>query len=146
MNQNDQNPGSNSELDLPIDPEAEQTDGPTFDAPWQARAFGTAVVLNQSEDTYEWKEFQQRLIDEVATDTIEGMNREAVYYQQWLTALERLVLEKGLVSREEIDRRTAEFATGDRDASEFITGEHDKQGTLVAETGAEPAPDADELR
>lgn len=109
--------------DLPID-----ADDPTFEAPWQARAFAVAVVLSDRyEGVYSWTEFQENLIGEVQSaagdEGIEGS--EAAYYEQWLRALERLVVEEELVDREAVRRRVAAFADGDRDASEFVEGEHD---------------------
>jgi len=109
--------------DLPIDAEE-----PTFEAPWQARAFAVAVVLSDRyEGVYSWTEFQENLIGEVQSaageERIEGS--EAAYYEQWLRALERLVVEEELVDRDAVRRRVAAFADGDRDASEFVEGEHD---------------------
>lgn len=109
--------------DLPIDAE-----DPTFEAPWQARAFAVAVVLSDRyEGVYSWTEFQENLIGEVQSaageEGIEGS--EAAYYEQWLRALERLVVEEELVDREAVRHRVAAFADGDRDASEFVEGEHD---------------------
>jgi nitrile hydratase accessory protein len=108
---------------LPIDAE-----DPTFEAPWQARAFAVAVVLSDRyEGVYSWTEFQENLIGEVQSaageEGIEGS--EAAYYEQWLRALERLVVEEELVDRDAVRRRVAAFADGDRDASEFVEGEHD---------------------
>ncbi|MBV9281100.1 MAG: nitrile hydratase subunit beta, partial [Chloroflexi bacterium] len=37
---------------------------------------------------------------------------DAEYYQLWLASLEHLLVEKGLVSPEELEARTAEFAMG----------------------------------
>jgi nitrile hydratase accessory protein len=114
-----------------------EADDPLFEAPWQARAFAIAVVLSDyEEDVYSWKDFQSNLVEEVqsaastkdlpddanASDSIAGS--EAVYYEQWLRALERVLLEKGLVDAEEMRGRIREFADGDRDASEFVEGEH----------------------
>ncbi len=37
------------------------------------------------------------------------------YYEQWLSAFEALILERGLVSADELDRRTDEFQSRTRD-------------------------------
>jgi nitrile hydratase accessory protein len=67
-----------------------------FDAPWQGRAFGMAVGLVQQLGL-EWKAFQERLIAAIAA------HPEAPYYECWVVALERLVLDYGVASAAEID-------------------------------------------
>jgi hypothetical protein len=37
-----------------------------FDAPWEGRAFGLAVVLNEK-GAYAWDDFRARLMDQVKT-------------------------------------------------------------------------------
>jgi nitrile hydratase accessory protein len=66
-----------------------------FDAPWQGRAFGMAVGVVERLGL-EWKAFQQRLIAEIAA------HPEALYYDCWVAALERLVLDYGAVTGEEM--------------------------------------------
>ena len=70
-----------------------------FDAPWQARAFGLAVALNEA-NSYPWADFSTRLSEIIA----EGERSEgpAAYYDQWLKALETLAIEKGLLSEDEL--------------------------------------------
>ena len=83
-----------------------------FEAPWEGRAFGMAVALGEAR-LYEWEEFRQGLIAEIAASEAHG--EEARYYEQWLVAFERLLAEKGLLRPDEIEQRTAEFASGERD-------------------------------
>lgn len=82
-----------------------------FGAPWEGRAFGIAVALNE-EGQYDWSEFQRRLADEIAQ--AERTDASSTYYERWLASLERLVLDKGMFTPEELDRRTAEYASGRR--------------------------------
>ncbi len=88
-----------------------------FNAPWESRAFGIAVSLYKQGVYQDWGEFRSRLIAEIAA--WECHNRdypsEWNYYERWFAALERLLVEKGLLSKEEIDGRTAKFASGARD-------------------------------
>lgn len=86
-----------------------------FDAPWQARAFGLVVAFTE-EHGIEWSRFQSRLVETIDNDEAD------MYYEQWLTAAERLLVEEGAVDPETLAARTAEFAAGDRDASEFVEG------------------------
>lgn len=75
----------------------------TFESPWQGRAFGLGVALCER-GLYAWDEFQRRLIAAVAADTAGDGGAEA-YYREWITALEQLLVEKGVVTLDEVDRR-----------------------------------------
>lgn len=102
-----------------------EADEPAFEAPWQARAFAIAVQLTErGEGDLPWETFQRRLVEEIEADGGDVAATEAVYYEQWLRALERLLVEEGLLTDEELAERAAEFDRGDRDASEFVIGEH----------------------
>jgi nitrile hydratase accessory protein len=91
-----------------------------FDAPWESRAFGMALALH-AEGAYPWNEFSSQLaahIQEADTGAQTAPvlpsppDTEVAYYAHWLAALETLVLEKGLLSHDELDRRTAEMHAG----------------------------------
>jgi nitrile hydratase accessory protein len=69
-----------------------------FEAPWQGRAFGMALAVVERLGL-PWMEFQRRLIEEI------GRRPEAPYWDAWLAALERLVVERGVASRAELERR-----------------------------------------
>jgi nitrile hydratase subunit beta len=87
-----------------------------FEEPWQARAFGVAVSLVQ-EQGLEWDEFRRRLIDEIGTWEGEHPDRSGEaydYYERWLMALERLVLETGMVSAEEIEEHALHVVAADK--------------------------------
>jgi nitrile hydratase accessory protein len=98
-----------------------------FNEPWEGRAFGLAVALSQA-GHYPWEEFRARLIRTIghwehehpapAADEHDPRtcgHAEWSYYEQWLAALETLLLERGLIGPEELDRRTDEFLTTRRD-------------------------------
>lgn len=78
-----------------------------FGAPWEGHAFGMAVALNQK-GAYPWNDFRTRLIEQIA-----GGGRE--YYENWLGALESLLIDGGLLSRDELRRRAAEYEALERD-------------------------------
>ena len=80
-----------------------------FQAPWEARAFGLAVALNEKA-LYEWREFSAELAATIAA--AEQNNDSSSYYARWIASLEELVVTKGLISREQLDARTAECAAG----------------------------------
>ena len=86
-----------------------------FEEPWQARAFGVAVGLVQ-EQGLDWEEFRRRLIDEIGAWEREhvGTSSDAYsYYERWLAALERRVLETGMASAEEIEAEVHRVAAED---------------------------------
>jgi len=101
----------------------ESADELNFEAPWQARAFSIVLSLYQN-GQFEWNEFQSRLIEEVQNDdsTTAENPLESVYYEQWISALENLLVEKDICDHDEIIERSNEFSTGKRDASEFVPG------------------------
>jgi nitrile hydratase accessory protein len=83
-----------------------------FETPWQGRAFGMAVALHEQQ-LYDWEEFRQRLIGEIARADAGG--DPSGYYERWLAAFESLLIERGVVSKEEIVERTYQFEFGERD-------------------------------
>ena len=83
-----------------------------FEAPWEGRAFGVAVRLSE-DNRYEWREFVDRLVDEIAAADRDGV--ESTYYERWLASLEQLLIAKGFVTTEELGARTEEYRRGERD-------------------------------
>lgn len=82
-----------------------------FQAPWEGRAFGLAVSLYDS-GRYPWADFSQRLVTELAGDSEGSPER---YYEHWLAAFARLMLDQGVLSADELEARTAEYESGQRD-------------------------------
>ena len=87
----------------PISPEADE---PVFHEPWEGRAFalfaGTFVFAGYTVD-----EFRH---------AIERMDPahylESSYYEHWLTAFEEVLVERGFLTRAELDARAAQIAAG----------------------------------
>lgn len=107
---------------IPVDAD----DGVVFDAPWQARLFGLAVAFHEAHEDYDWDAFQERLVRAVADANPQKLQDdvEGAYYERWLETLESFLVEEGILSRAEIERRQAAFSAGERDASEFGGGDH----------------------
>ena len=85
-------------------------DGPVFRAPWEAQAFAMAVLLHER-GAFTWPEWSARLADEIAAATARSEDDDGRhYYRHWLAALEGLVAEKGLVPRDELRARYAEWS------------------------------------
>ncbi len=83
--------------------------GPVFRAPWEAQAFGMAVTLHQ-EGHFTWKEWARYLGDEIAAAQSRGETDDGSgYYHCWLSALEKIVAEKGLVAASELATRKKEW-------------------------------------
>ncbi len=79
-------------------PSLPRVDGePVFAEPWQAQAFALAVRLS-ADGHFTWKEWTEALGHELATAARQGEQDDGSqqYYIHWVTALERLVNEKGL--------------------------------------------------
>ncbi len=83
-----------------------------FEAPWEGRAFGMAVAMNE-EGRYGWREFRDKLVEVIGAHDMTGS--ESSYYERWLSSLEKLAVERGFVTPEEMDQRTEEYASGERD-------------------------------
>jgi nitrile hydratase accessory protein len=102
-----------------------------FQAPWEGRVFGMAVALSDSK-TYEWDSFRDRLVAEIAAAEEHG--DESGYYERWLASFERLLLETGMVTAEELDARTAEYAAGVYDEHEHYETTSDAIASLTRST------------
>jgi len=83
-----------------------------FDEAWQGRIFGMTVAMSH-EASFEWREFQAKLIAEIAHAEREG--ESSSYYARWLLAFERLLADKGLVDPAALAERRHEFEAGHRD-------------------------------
>lgn len=96
---------------LPLLPRDE--DGPVFEEPWHAQAFAVVVELIESGDVSgkEWANALGAVFKE-AEDKGE-FDTGARYYDHWLTALERLAVEKRLAGRQELADEKNEIAAND---------------------------------
>jgi nitrile hydratase accessory protein len=82
---------------------------PVFKAPWEAQAFAMAVALHES-GAFTWKEWAATLAEVIAEVRARGEPDDGSgYYGHWLTALERIVARKGLLTEQLLDRRRHEW-------------------------------------
>jgi len=79
-----------------------------FDALWEGRTFGMAVTLSDR-GLYPWRDFRASLIDVISACDAAG-DTATPYYERFLAALEHLAVDRGLVSAEELDALTQEYA------------------------------------
>jgi nitrile hydratase accessory protein len=72
------------------------SNGPVFAEPWQAQAFALAVRLS-ADGYFTWHEWAAALAAELRLDALRGEPGDGSrYYHCWLSALERVVIDKGL--------------------------------------------------
>lgn len=90
--------------DLPGLPRDEN--GPVFAEPWQAQAFAMTVKLHE-EGRFTWTEWAEALGAEISAAGPDDPAEN--YYLRWLTALEKLVQDKNLLSAEEMSTRQDEW-------------------------------------
>ena len=79
-------------------------DGPVFREPWEAQSFAMTVALYER-GIFTWPEWAAVLADEIARAQRAGdPDTGETYYRHWLSALERIVAEKGLADLESLTR------------------------------------------
>jgi len=79
-------------------------EGPVFREPWEAQAFAMALALHER-GVFTWPEWAATLAAEIKRAQAAGdPDTGETYYLHWLAALERLVAEKGVTSRETLAR------------------------------------------
>lgn len=89
-----------------------------FNEPWESRIFGAAVALCER-GLFAWDEFRERLIAEImAADTkLDASAQPSPYYEHFLSALERLLIDKGICAKEEIERHESAETSDEHDHS-----------------------------
>jgi nitrile hydratase accessory protein len=100
----------------------------SFEAPWQIRALALAVAAH-GQGRFPWPDFQTRLVAAIREweQTPAEQRDDWEYYQHWVRALERLVIEQGLTDATEIERKAAEAVKAGEHARA-----HSKGGGLLA--------------
>ena len=79
-------------------------DGPVFREPWEAHAFAMALALH-ARGLFTWAEWAATLAAEIKRAQGRGdPDTGETYYRHWLNALERLVAEKNVASRDMLTR------------------------------------------
>lgn len=84
-------------------------EGPVFREPWEAQAFSMTLMLHQ-QGHFTWKEWTEYLGAEITAAKKRGdPDLGDTYYLRWLSALEKIVAEKGLVAADNLLRRKVEW-------------------------------------
>jgi nitrile hydratase accessory protein len=85
-------------------------DGPVFAAPWQAQAFALTLSLHER-GVFTWSEWAHTLSQAITRAQAGGdADLGDTYYQHWLDALERLLIDKGLAGHDQIHAVEAAWA------------------------------------
>ena len=83
---------------IPSIPQGAQ--GPVFREPWEAQAFAMTLALHAA-GLFAWTEWAAILGAEIKKAQVAGdPDTGETYYHHWLAALERIVAEKGVTTRE----------------------------------------------
>ncbi|CAB5000293.1 unannotated protein [freshwater metagenome] len=81
-----------------------------FAEPWESRAFGLAMSLNES-GVFTWDEFREELIAAISSWEQSATPGDCYsYYQCWLTALERISVTHELIPAHSLRERAQELA------------------------------------
>ena len=87
---------------LPLPPG--ENGAPVFGEPWQAQAFAMTVQLH-ARGAFTWPQWAQALSQTIAQARAAGAADDgSTYYQQWVDALEHIVLAQGLGTAQQIHR------------------------------------------
>ena len=82
----------------------QDNDGPVFREPWEAQAFAMTLTLYQR-GLFTWNEWATALGSEIKRAQAAGdPDSGETYYLHWLSALEKLVAEKGVTTTETLHR------------------------------------------
>ncbi|MFE4105892.1 nitrile hydratase accessory protein [Almyronema epifaneia] len=82
---------------------------PVFQAPWEAKAF---AIVNQLAATqrYSWAEWTNCLVQETAAAEAEA-NDARTYYERWVDACQKLLIQKGILDADAIDQKMVELSS-----------------------------------
>jgi len=79
-------------------------DGPVFREPWEAQAFAMTLALHER-GLFTWSEWATALGAEIKRAQAAGdPDSGETYYLHWLSALEKLVADKGVTTTETLHR------------------------------------------
>lgn len=78
-----------------------------FQAPWEAKAF---AIVNQLAVTEQctWTEWTDQLAHEISTRESASADKSS-YYERWVSACEKILIAKGLLDSDTIDRKMEEI-------------------------------------
>lgn len=77
-----------------------------FSQAWERQAFGVALALSKN-GHFDWEDFRQKLIAAIGEwEELHALEDPSwSYYERWLTALERLLVQEQIVTAEDLAAR-----------------------------------------
>lgn len=76
--------------------------GPVFREPWEAEAFAMTLALHEK-GVFTWPQWAKVLSGEIEQAQTSGdPDLGDTYYQHWLAALERIVVEQGITNKQQL--------------------------------------------
>jgi hypothetical protein len=78
-------------------------------AMWEKRTDALLVLLTSLKKNIMTVDELRRGIESIEPDKYEKLT----YYEKWITSIEAIMIEKGILTREEIDRKVEELQTGE---------------------------------
>ncbi|MBP1154498.1 MULTISPECIES: nitrile hydratase accessory protein [unclassified Paenibacillus] len=86
-----------------------------FKTPWEGRIFAMAVLLLEK-GFYPWKVFNGQFVREIGEAERQNPETDVVtaYYQHWVHAFEKVLVDKEVFTEEQLKARTHEFTSGQR--------------------------------
>ena len=87
----------------------QDVEGPVFKEPWEAQAFAMTLILHER-GVFTWSEWADTLAHAIRDASAENDHDTGEnYYQHWLMALERITIDKKLVSDAVLAHRKQEW-------------------------------------
>jgi nitrile hydratase accessory protein len=86
-----------------------------FHTPWEGRILAMSVLLLEK-GFYPWKTFNGQFVQEIgeAERQHPEIDVASTYYQHWVKAFEKVLIEKKVLTPEQLQTRTHEFESGQR--------------------------------
>ncbi len=86
-----------------------------FKTPWESRIFAMAVLLFEK-DMFPWKDFNEEFVKEIREyeETHTESDVAEMYYQLWLKTFEQVLYNKSMLTKENVNKVTSEFTSGQR--------------------------------
>lgn len=87
----------------PVPNHPEGDNEPVFQAPWEAKAFALVNQLASAEH-WSWPEWTDAFAQEISAAESDATDT-SLYYERWVKVCETLLIEKGILDADAVDRR-----------------------------------------
>ena len=98
---------------------------PVFAEPWEAHAFAIAFKLSEK-GLFKWSEWTHALAKEIQKFKDQGLSDSGnTYYQIWLSALEKILLEKKILKKSDLKNMIENWS------SSYLSTPHGKPVKII---------------